>query len=147
SLGAHQNGTSAAVLGAQDVTIHFVGGAGSNTLGLTLTSSDDATYFADTIGSAQSGNLSVPGDTLLSFVGVATLDLTGAGGTLTVDASSTPSVSAITLDSPAAGQTSITGDVALAQTLASGFAGLAVLGGDGSETIEVLAVGAGLTSL
>src|SRR5690606_27482235 len=39
SAGAHQNATSASVLGAQPVSIHFVGGAGDNTVGLALASS------------------------------------------------------------------------------------------------------------
>ncbi len=152
SAGAHQNAASTAVLSPQTVSIHFVGGGGANSVGLNLTSTDNVDYFSDTVGPAGSGNLAVrpgagPLDALLSFVGVTSLDLNGAGGRLTVDASSTPATSLITLDSPAAGQTSVTGDLGLAETSLTGFTGLTILGGDGAEQIEVLTVDASVLDL
>jgi|GEM_PF-2946039 len=148
SAGSHLNGTADAVYAAEtvaDVTIHFVGGGGTNGLAFDFASAHDVGYVSDTVGAASSGNVGVQplgggaAQTLVSFVGAATLNLDGMAGNLTVDASSTPLTSAITIDSPAAGVTRIGGDVGLATTSFNDFTTLTVRGGSGAETIDLVA--------
>ena len=152
SAGSHLNATADAAYAPEtvdDVTIHFVGGAGTNGFGFAFSSAHDVGYFSDTVGAANSGNVGLQPlgggatQSIVSFVGVATLDLAGMAGNLTVDASSTPATSAITIDSPAPFVSSIVADVGLAATTFENFTTLTVRGGDGAESIDLVAIAGG----
>ncbi|MDA1048948.1 MAG: hypothetical protein O3C40_00510, partial [Planctomycetota bacterium] len=84
--------------GDQNINIHFAGGGGVNSIGVTLLAAEgndnSVAYFADAVATANSGNLHLSSfvgtqGTILSFANLAPLDITGAGAgdTLLVDAS------------------------------------------------------------
>ncbi|MFP6611077.1 MAG: hypothetical protein VB835_02115, partial [Pirellulales bacterium] len=164
STGSHLNATADTYLetefnptlfNAGDVTIHFEGGGGSDSLGATFITGHNAQYTSDALDTAGSGNFSAlptagtPAgpDLLLSFADLATLSLVGAAGELLVDASSTPATSALTIsDSGTAvdGQSVVSGNGGFAATAFVGFGDLIVRGGGSAggtgEAITLVAV-------
>jgi fibronectin-binding autotransporter adhesin len=133
-----------------DVSFHFAAGGGTDSLQLNLTSANNVGYFSDTIGGGNSGNLlTAPGTfpalgaptMFMSFDNIEPVTLSGAGGTLLTDASGTPALSTITLTDIGT-QTQLVADVGLPTTTLSGFAGLAVVSGDGAESIDLQSVNA-----
>ena len=128
---------------AGDVSIHFDGRAGSDSLDLVLTGGRLLAHSSDTEDAGGSGNLlaasASQADLLLSFAGLTQLNLSGPSSTLIIDATSTPATSAIAIsdDGPAGdGWSQVAGDGGLATTRFRGATQLLVYGGDGSQTIE-----------
>ncbi len=139
-----------------DVSFHFNAGGGADTLQLNLTTANNAGYFSDTLGGGFSGNLlTAPGTfptlaaptMLMSFENIEPMIFSGGGGTLLADATGTPATNSITLTDIGA-QTQLLVDAGLPTTTLSGFAGLAVVSGNGAESIDLQSVDAGvLTSV
>ena len=78
---------------ASDVTIHFDGRTGVDSIDLNLITFHATAYTSDTLDGANSGNLGTAGlgvDFLMSFANLAPLNLSGAGGLLLIDATGTP---------------------------------------------------------
>jgi fibronectin-binding autotransporter adhesin len=166
SLGSHLNSSAGLTLetlrpmqtpwDGSDVSFHFAAGGGTDALQLNLTSTNNAGYFSDTVGSGLSGNLlTAPGafpalsapTMLMSFENIEPLIFNGAGGTLLADATGTPATSMVTL-TDAGTQTQLVADAGLATTTLTGFASLAVVSGNGAESIDVQSVNAAvLTSV
>jgi hypothetical protein len=85
---------------ASDATIHFDGRGGADAIDLNFTTLHDTVYTSDALDTANSGNLTAAGatpDFVMSFAGLAPLNLSGVGGTLLVDATSTPATGTLTL--------------------------------------------------
>jgi hypothetical protein len=152
---AHLNGSANLLLNTlvgppgtwdvSDVTFHFDGRGGSNAIDLNLITQHDTAYTSDNLDSGNSGNLGTIGaggvDLLLSFANLAPLNLTGAGGSLVIDASSTPATSNLTISNDglaADGWSQVAGNGGFETTRFRGFAQLFVVGGSGSELIEQL---------
>ena len=75
----------------------------------------------------------------MSFANLAPLNLSGAGGSLMVDATSTPATSNLTFSddlAPADGWSQVAGDGGFETTRFRGYTQLFVVGGDGSELID-----------
>lgn len=133
---------------ATDVTLHFDGAGGTDTLAVNFTTANNTGYFSDTNDAGNSGNLSaapgvfpaigVPG-LLMSFANLEPLVLSGAGGSLLTDASGIAATSSLTLTDIGT-QTRIVGDGGFAPTSFSGYNAVAVIGGDGAETLNVISV-------
>ncbi|MFO0821305.1 MAG: autotransporter-associated beta strand repeat-containing protein [Pirellulales bacterium] len=158
SSGGHLNATADAFLDAAtggvtpaDVSIHFDGGAGVNSLVLNFTTAHVVHSSSDTLDGVNSGNigmLNAAGNALqsmLSFARVSPVTLAGAGGSLTVDASSTPVVSRLDVANaggPSDGLNQITAPVGqgLAAHAFSGFGALVARSGTGNETINLLSL-------
>ncbi len=159
SAGSHLGATADSFLDAtttlnvtvSNVTIHFDGGAGSNSIATNFTSSHTIQYASDTLDSANSGTLAVitgSGPTslksLISFANVGPLNLTGAGGSLIADASSNTNLTSLTIDDGATagdGVTTLHDTVGAGQgfstTNFSGFGSLLVRSGDGADTVDL----------
>jgi hypothetical protein len=152
---AHLNGSASLLLNtlvgppgtwdASDVTFHFDGRGGSNAIDLNLITQHDTAYTSDNLDSGNSGNLGTIGaggvDLLLSFANLAPLNLSGAGGSLVIDASSTPATSNLTISDDglaADGWSQVAGNGGFETTRFRGFTQLFVVGGPGSELIEQL---------
>ncbi len=136
---------------ASDVTLHFDGAGGTDALAVNFTTANNTGYFSDTNDAGNSGTLSaasgvfpaigVP-NLLMSFANIEPLVLSGAGGSLLTDATGTPATSTLTLTDIGT-QTQVTGDAGFAPTSFSGFNALAVFGGDGVETLNIVSVDSG----
>ena len=141
---------------AADVSLHFDGAGGTDSLTVNFITANNTGFFSDTNDGGNSGNISVAGGVfpaigvpsfLLSFANVEPVSLSGVGGSLLADASGTPATASLTLTDTGP-QTQIVGDGGFAPTSFSGYNAVAVLGGNGAETINVVSVdSAGLTSL
>nr|WP_160163542.1 autotransporter-associated beta strand repeat-containing protein [Pirellula staleyi] len=149
SNGAHLNTAADAYYTASnltDVTIHFDGGLGDNSLALELLTAADVGYFSDVLDGQGSGNVGVGPSgaplTLVSFADLDTLILDGAGGNLVVDASSSTSTADIEISDDALlgdGVTEITADTGLvATTTFEGFLALDLIAGGGNEAIDLI---------
>ncbi|ADB17518.1 autotransporter-associated beta strand repeat protein [Pirellula staleyi DSM 6068] len=149
SNGAHLNTAADAYYTASnltDVTIHFDGGLGDNSLALELLTAADVGYFSDAVDGQGSGNVGVGPSgaplTLVSFADLDTLILDGAGGNLVVDASSSTSTADIEISDDALlgdGVTEITADTGLvATTTFEGFLALDLIAGGGNEAIDLV---------
>ncbi|ADB16019.1 autotransporter-associated beta strand repeat protein [Pirellula staleyi DSM 6068] len=149
SNGAHLNIAADAYYTASnltDVTIHFDGGLGDNSLALELLTAADVGYFSDVLDGQGSGNVGVGPSgaplTLVSFADLDTLILDGAGGNLVVDASSSTSTADIEISDDGAaadGVTEITADTGLvATTTFEGFLALDLIAGGGNEAIDLV---------
>ncbi|WP_254508229.1 autotransporter-associated beta strand repeat-containing protein [Anatilimnocola floriformis] len=133
---------------AGDVTMHFDGAGGTDTLAVKFTSPNNTGYFSDTNDAGNSGNLSaatgvfpainVP-SLLMSFANIEPIQLTGAGGSLLTDASGTAATSSLTLTDIGT-QTQIVGDGGFAPTSFTGYNAVAVVGGNGAETLNLVSV-------
>jgi fibronectin-binding autotransporter adhesin len=146
-----------------NVTMHFAGGTGNNTIITNYTTSHAVQYASDALDSAKSGTLTVLNNsgpsanlqTLISFANVQSIKVAGAGlsagagGTFIADASSMPSgAKTITIDDAgASGKSTITGTSAasFATTTFSGFGSLTVRSGLGADTIDLKAINAAST--
>ncbi|ADB16950.1 autotransporter-associated beta strand repeat protein [Pirellula staleyi DSM 6068] len=149
SNGAHLNTAADTFYTASnltDVTIHFDGGLGDNSLALELITAADVGYFSDVLDGQGSGNVGVGPSgaplTLVSFADLDTLILDGAGGNLVVDASSSTSTADIEISDDALlgdGVTEITADTGLvATTTFEGFLALDLIAGGGNEAIDLV---------
>ena len=133
---------------AARVAIHFDGRAGDDSIDLTFSSQRDTTYAPDALASAGSGNLfaATPAgpDFLMSFADVAALHLDSPGGQLLMDATSA-AVTTLALDDdalPADGWSQIDGAGGVAAARFRGFDMLSVVGGNGSQSLQMLGLDA-----
>ncbi|MCI0361063.1 MAG: hypothetical protein L0211_21500, partial [Planctomycetaceae bacterium] len=132
---------------ASDVTIHFNGRTGVDSIDLNLISTHDTAYASDTLDGPNSGNLGTAGaggpDFLMSFANLAPLNLNGAGAgsTLLVDATSTPATTNLILSddpAPADGWSQVAGDGGFETTRFRDYDQLLVVGGNGSELVDMI---------
>ncbi|NND99210.1 MAG: CHRD domain-containing protein, partial [Pirellulaceae bacterium] len=141
AIDSHSNAAfSASGLGPADIGLHFDGGGDSDSVVGIFATAQDVAYFSDDVGDSKSGVINVSGALTMSFVGLEPIGLVGAGGSLTVDATSTPATTMLTVMDLAPlgdGVNEITGDGGFETTTFSGFASVTVRGGDGSETITL----------
>ena len=129
----------------QTIGVHYDGGTVADQIEMSFTDALDTAYFADDDTAANSGVVNVDGEFSLSFSGLAPLVFSGAGGTLTVDASALPGLTTLTitddpLDTAGPGGNVITGNGGFETTFFNGYTNLVVRGGDGSETITLVSV-------
>ena len=144
------NGHTNSALAASGLTpkaigMHYDGGTGNDQIEMSFTDSLDTAYFADADTAANSGVVTVDGEFSLSFSGLAPLVMSGAGGTLTVDASALPGLTTLSIaddpsDTAGPGGNVITGNGGFETTYFNGYTNLVVRGGDGSETITLVSV-------
>ena len=166
SAGAHLNTSADLVLetlrpvqtpwDANDVSIQFDGGLGTDSLNVNYTTLNNTGYFSDTNDGGNSGNvMAAPGafpalgapTLLLSVANIEPINLTGAGGTLLVDATGTAATANITFTDIGT-TTQLVADGGVATTTFSGYASAVVVGGTGAELIDVVSIdNATLTSL
>ncbi|NNF36448.1 MAG: hypothetical protein HKN68_20265, partial [Saprospiraceae bacterium] len=143
AVGGHTNAAfEASGLGNGIIGVHFEGGAGWDELIIQMDEAHDVTYFSDN-NETKSGVIDVAGEFTLSFDGLEPIVIIGAGGSLILDASSTPATSQLDLmDLPPAGDglNQVTGDGGWETVTFSGFFSLIIRGGDGSETMNVNSV-------
>ncbi|WP_197998939.1 LamG-like jellyroll fold domain-containing protein, partial [Gimesia aquarii] len=127
---------------ADDITIHYDGGDGTDAINVNFTTAHNAAYFSDNIDSLGSGNIvssTLAGtdiDLGLSFGAVEGVGINGAGGGLRVDASSTPLTTTVNIDDDGAagdGVSQITANGGFTNMVFSGFQGLQVVSGTGAE--------------
>ncbi len=166
--GGHTNAAfdaaDAAGLSPSNVSIHFEGNGGVDSLSLTRTTAGTVSYFSDDVGGANSGVVNVDGIFTLSFDEFAPLDFLGAGvaSTLVIDATSTAATTTLTVDDDfnfavayAAlfgasglndGVTAVVGDGGFESTRFANYGTVIVRGGDGSEliTLNAIDMGAGV---
>jgi Ca2+-binding RTX toxin-like protein len=128
---------------ATDVSIHFDGGAGHDSLDIDFSSGRLMAHTSDELDTAGSGNLlaasALGPDLLLSFADVALLNLAAPSSVVIVDATGTPDTAAITISDDALtgdGWSQVAGDGGLAITRFRGPSQLLVFGGEGGETID-----------
>ncbi|HVX63201.1 MAG TPA: autotransporter-associated beta strand repeat-containing protein, partial [Pirellulales bacterium] len=128
---SHTNSAFAASsLAPGNVGIDFSGVATAS-LGVNFLNSHDVTYFDDNASSSKSGVVNVAGQFTLSFDGMAPVNFTGAGGTLTVNTLADPTNTNLTVaddGTPGDGVSQITGDGGFETTTFSGFNNLVVQG-------------------
>lgn len=125
-----------------NVGLHFEAGLGNDSMVINFTLPQDVAYFSDT-NEPNSGVINVLNNYTMSFDGLTPLRLSGATGSLLVDATSTPATSVLTLDDngvPDDGFMVITGDGGFEQTTFGGFTNLKIRGGDSAETINVFGI-------
>jgi hypothetical protein len=144
---AHQF-PSAGPWDAADVSIHFDGRGGENSIGLALLAGHAVAYAPDALDAGGSGNLLAAGSTgpelLLSFASAAAVDLEAAGGQLLIDLSSA-AASALSLHDAAlaaAGWSQLSADSPAAPARFHGFDALTVVGGSGSQAIDLVGLDA-----
>ncbi|QDU13974.1 Pectinesterase [Gimesia maris] len=158
SNGSHLNTSAQTFLDAEfagaapftvdDITIHYDGGLGTDTLNVNFTSDHNTGYFSDTddgLGSGNIGAATTAGadiDLGLSFARLEGVGINGtATGGLRVDASSTPLTDNITISddgTPADGISLIDGNMQFTDLLFSGFDDLQVVSGTGAETLDLV---------
>ncbi len=140
--------------GSQNVGLHFEAGSGDDTLELLSIQPHDVSYFVgESDGAdptAKRGNVNVAGQFTLSFDGLTPQVIPGTGGSLTVDASASPSTTFLTvLDDPTnlagAGGMTIVGDGGFETVFFAGFTSLSIIGGTGPQTIELAEFDPGTT--
>ncbi|WP_425619265.1 PA14 domain-containing protein [Anatilimnocola sp. NA78] len=169
SNGGHLNSVSQGILTSQfpaqapwdanDVTFHFDGGAGVDIYQVNYLTPHSVGYATDTIDGAGSGNIGSvriggsTADLLASFANIDAVTLDGAGGLLYADASLTPITS---LQISNSGPTNdgvhlLTANGAFTPATFGDFNQVVVVGGTGSQTMEVVSTDSGgtvpLTSL
>ena len=147
ATGAHGNvAFTFSGLAPTDVGFHFEGGAGNDALSFTFSLPHEVAYFADE-NEPNSGVINVRDEFTLSFDGLEPLFFNGAGGSLTVDATSEGTVSELTLsDGGAAGPTDgisvVAGNGGLETTTFSGFDSLIARSGNSNEIFTLFDVDA-----
>lgn len=157
--------------GSGTVGMHFDGGGGVDSIGVTLMGVPSTiTYMADAVAAANSGVVQVadngaPNQVLaFSFANLEPMDFlgTGAADTLQIDNSSLPANTFLTVDddvntpmpfnvfgplfgAPMAndGVTAIWGDAGFETTRFANFGNVSILGGDGGETLTLAGIDAG----
>ena len=165
SNGSHLNASAQTFLNAEfagaapftvdDITIHYDGGLGTDTLNVNFTSDHNTGYFSDTddgLGSGNIGAATTAGadiDLGLSFARLEGVGINGtATGGLRVDASSTPLTDNITISddgTPADGISLINGNMQFTDLLFSGFDDLQVVSGTGAETLDLIGLDSATT--
>lgn len=159
SNGSHLNTSAQTFLDAEfagaapftvdDITIHYDGGLGTDTVNVNFTTDHDAAYFADTVDGQGSGNIgaaTIAGadiDLGLSFAHLEGVGINGTttGGGLRVDASSTPFTNSISISDVGPnndGVSQINGDMQFTDLLFSGFNDLQVFSGTGGELLDLV---------
>jgi len=129
------------------VGTHFEARGGSDSLELTVSlAAYTVSYFSDT-NEANSGVINVGGQFTMSYDGLAPQTFTSlSGGTLVVDATSTPATTTLNISddaTPSDGVNVITGDGGFETTTFSGYANLILRGGAGAETISLMGLDGG----
>ncbi len=140
---AFDNLVAETALTPANVGTHFESGGGGDSLVMTYSNSHNVTYFSDTVsvGQANSGVITVASSLTMSFDGLAPMTQNGAGGTFTLDATSTSATTTISVDDDGVvgnGYNRITADGGVETTTFGGFDNLIVRGGTGSETITLV---------
>ncbi|QDT97805.1 golvesin C-terminal-like domain-containing protein [Gimesia aquarii] len=139
---------------ADDITIHYDGGDGTDAINVNFATAHNAAYFSDNIDSLGSGNivaatpLGTDIDLGLSFGAVEGVGINGAGGGLRVDASSTPLTTTVNIDDDGVagdGVSQITANGGFTNMVFSGFQGLQVVSGTGAELIDLIALDSATT--
>ena len=136
----------------------FDGGAGASvdSLGFVLSTSRDAAYFSDSQGgfAANQGDVNFlpvgggPAGFTMTFTNLEPIHFNGAGGSLLVDASSTPATNSLAISGGAADDiTLVDGNGGFEDTTFQDFDTLIVRGGSGVETIDLQGVDAADTEL
>ncbi|MEZ6125490.1 MAG: Calx-beta domain-containing protein [Planctomycetaceae bacterium] len=145
-----------ATLLPSDFAMSFDGGAGNDEISLSSGAGQNVTYRADSVGSANSGEILVGSSTTLtvSFQGLTPITLSGSGGDLTIDASSLPALTALSLaddslDTAGVGGNAVTGDGGFETTFFTGYSRVQLTTGSGTQTVSVdsLDVAGGLTTV
>ena len=145
SAAAHTNAAfdaSGLAPAAGNIGINFAGGAGADSIRMAFLTVQDVAYFADDVAPANSGVVNVSGALTLSFENLAPLTLSGAGGSLLLDASSAPAVSTMTIaddatDAAGLGGNVVSGNGGFETTFHAGFDTVTVRSGEGSETVTL----------
>ncbi|MCA9415848.1 MAG: proprotein convertase P-domain-containing protein, partial [Candidatus Omnitrophica bacterium] len=148
--GGHTNPTflASSILNAsgnQNIAINFDGFSGEDRIQIGLGAPRSVGYFPDEFApSINSGVVAISGETNLSFRARGSIVASGSGGTLTVDSSSLPGLTEMTLrdeivNSAGPGGNAIEGD-AFASLLFNGFTELFAFTGDGDESTTIQAV-------
>ncbi|MCB9770178.1 MAG: proprotein convertase P-domain-containing protein [Candidatus Omnitrophica bacterium] len=148
--GGHTNPTFLAsgilnASGNQNIAINFDGFSGEDRIQIGLGAPRSVGYFPDEFApSINSGVVAISGETNLSFRARGSIVASGSGGTLTVDSSSLPGLTEMTLrdeivNSAGPGGNAIEGD-AFASLLFNGFTELFAFTGDGDESTTIQAV-------
>ncbi|MCA9449018.1 MAG: hypothetical protein KC931_18010, partial [Candidatus Omnitrophica bacterium] len=148
--GGHTNPTFLAsgilnASGNQKIAINFDGFSGEDRIQIGLGAPRSVGYFPDEFApSINSGVVAISGETNLSFRARGSIVASGTGGTLTVDSSSLPGLTEMTLrdeivNSAGPGGNAIEGD-AFASLLFNGFTELFAFTGDGDESTTIQAV-------
>ncbi|WP_417391015.1 choice-of-anchor D domain-containing protein [Gimesia sp.] len=156
SAGSHLNASANTYLDAtyppaytvNDITIHYDGGAGTDSVNVNFTTDHNAAYFTDIIDAAGSGNITsstIAGtdiDLGLSFARLEGVGFSGtAAGELRVDASSNSFTNNIAINddgTPADGISQIAGNMQFTDVLFEGFSDLQVLSGTGAELLDLI---------
>ncbi|WP_278469021.1 choice-of-anchor D domain-containing protein [Gimesia maris] len=158
SNGSHLNASAQTFLNAEfagaapftvdDITIHYDGGLGTDTLNVNFTSDHNTGYFSDTddgLGSGNIGAATTAGadiDLGLSFARLEGVGINGtATGGLRVDASSTPLTDRISISDVGAnndGFSLIDGNMQFTDLQFSGFNELQVFSGTGGELLDLI---------
>ncbi|HUY90682.1 MAG TPA: DUF4214 domain-containing protein [Pirellulales bacterium] len=133
AAGAHTDPAFAgSLLTPVNVGIDFSGGGNpGDSLGMSFLTSQNVTYFDDNFAPSHSGVVNVAGQFSLSFDGLAPVNFTGAGGTLTVNTLSDPFNTSLTVaddGTPGDGVSQITGNGGFETTTFSGYNNLVVQG-------------------
>lgn len=132
-----------------DIAITFDGGTGNDAVVGTTGAGQNVAYLATDPGiqTPNTGQIIVTGaNTLtLDFEGLTPITFMGAGGVLTIDASLLPAVSTLELmddllDTAGSGGNVVTGDAGFETTFFNGYEGVTIIGGPGTETIDLTSV-------
>jgi hypothetical protein len=143
-----RNGISAAA------NLTFNGGAGDDSVVGTTGTGQNATYLATDPGARtpNTGQIIVTGaNTLtLDFEGLTPITLMGAGGLLTIDGTLLPAITTLALsddllDTAGIGGNVVTGDGGFETTFFNGFEGVSIIGGTGTETIDLTSIDTGVS--
>ncbi|WP_339754852.1 choice-of-anchor D domain-containing protein, partial [uncultured Marinobacter sp.] len=145
------NYAASAPFDVTDITIHYDGGVGADAVNVNFINNHDAGYFSDTVDAQGSGNIvsALTGgadiDLGLSFARVEGAGIFGTttGGSLHVDASSTPLTTQVVInDAGGAGDgiSQVMANGAFSNLLFGGFNELQIVSGPGAETIDLIAL-------
>ncbi|MCA9049549.1 MAG: right-handed parallel beta-helix repeat-containing protein [Planctomycetaceae bacterium] len=137
-----QADTTSGVAGAANVS--FDGGTGANSVSVSTGAGQNVRYAPDNVGVPNSGSIVVSdtADFAVSFQALTPITFIGAGSVLTVDASALPAVTMLTLaddpgDTAGTGGNMVSGDAGVETTFFSGFSGVTLIGGSGTETLSI----------
>jgi hypothetical protein len=122
--GAHANATFlASGRTPTNVSIHFDGGPGAalDQYELVLQTPHDVAYFADVDDTANSGNVNVDGVFSLSFESLSPLLISGAGGSMLIDATGLGDMSELAVRQVGRDAYEVRGDGGFETTVFSGF--------------------------
>ncbi|HAH44788.1 MAG TPA: hypothetical protein DCM07_07995, partial [Planctomycetaceae bacterium] len=156
SAGSHLNASANTYLDAtyppaytvDDITIHYDGGAGIDSVNVIFATAHDVAYFTDTMDGAGSGNITsstIGGtdiDLGLSFARLEGVGFSGtAAGELRVDSSSNSLTNQIAINddgNAGDGISQIVGNMQFTNVLFEGFSDLQVLSGMGADVLDLI---------